>query len=139
MLKKCGGLFVSALICGSCAFFDSGVNCTLVGGESGLRVRVSNVASPIIRIEVHPYAPGNQPAYIADCLTIQGGCANGVFFPEYSAPSAAITIVMGGTTVSGTISLEYAVTYPNGRECEPRLKNASVVVDARNGFVTKDS
>jgi hypothetical protein len=124
---------------GACALFDSDDVCTLIGGNSGLTIRVSNVTSSIVRIEVNPYGAGRQPAYVADCAGIQGGCSSGVFFPEYSAPSAAITVVMATDTVSGTILLTYEVTHPNGPGCEPRLVNASVVVDARNGFVTNGS
>ena len=84
---------------------------------------------------MHPYGAGRQPAYVADCAQIDGGCSNGVFFAEYRAASAAITVITATATVSGTIALVYTVSYPNGRECEPRLERASVVVDARNGFV----
>lgn len=119
----------------ACAIFDPGGDCTLIGGESGLTVRVRNVTSPITRIDVSPVAPGGQPAYVADCARLVSGCDHGVFFPEYSAPSAGITVVSAAGTVSGTTRLEYRVSYPNGPNCAPRVVSATATIDARNGSV----
>jgi hypothetical protein len=127
-----------ASLCGACENF-SGVNCTLIGGESGLTVGFRHVTSPVIRVEVSPYGAGRQPAYVAECERIPGGCENSVFFPEYSAPYAAITVFTASGTQSGIIAPEYHTSYPNGPKCEPRLTRAAVIIDVRNGFLTNGS
>jgi hypothetical protein len=122
-------------LCGGCGLLDDAVDCTLVGGQSGLTVKFTNVASAIVRVQVKATGLSEEPAYVAEC-SLQHPCESGVFFPNYIADRAYITLVSTTGTVSGEAAPMYQVTYPNGKKCAGKYSRSTVVMDARNGQVS---
>jgi hypothetical protein len=103
--------------------------CTLIGCQNGLTVRLSTMPAAPFRVELRVASPTSQPAYVYDCSN-PASCAQGAFFPDFSGEHAFVTVVTSaGTRTTEVTRIEYRVSRPNGPNCPPECRQATVTAD----------
>ena len=120
--------FAASLLAAGCSSpaNPGGRFCTEIGCDSGLTIRLDGPpqAGPV-RIEL--LTSGSGPRYVYDCPDA-GGCATGAFFPGFTGDYVRVRV----TTASGTATREarpaYTESRPNGADCPPVCRTATVTV-----------
>jgi len=103
--------------------------CTQIGCSSGLTVKLSSAPIGAFSVEILPWAGGNPPTYRVDCGGSAPDCGSQVFFPDLIVDRAQVRIVTTLGTVTHPIGpVSYATSYPNGRQCGPECRRATVTV-----------
>lgn len=103
--------------------------CTLIGCQNGLTVQLSATPATPFRVELRVTSPTAQPAYVYSCSS-PATCTQGVFFPDFSGEHAFVTVVTDAGTRTTEISrIEYRVSRPNGPNCPPECRQATVTAD----------
>jgi hypothetical protein len=104
--------------------------CTLIGCSSGLAVNLSSAPVGAFSVEILPDAPiGNPPTYRVECGGSAPECGAQVFFPDLIIERAQVRIVTTLGTVTHPIGpVQYGTAYPNGRQCSPACRRATVTV-----------
>lgn len=118
----------AVLLAAACSgpFDPSGSVCTGIGCDSGLTVRLEGTppAGPV-RVELLTSDGGAR--YVYDCPE-PGRCAAGAFFPGFTGDYVRVRV----TTASGAVTREarpaYTETRPNGPDCPPACRTATVTV-----------
>jgi hypothetical protein len=99
--------------------------CTLVGCNSGLTVALPVRPAGAFRVEV--LVAGGNPAYVYDCPDPER-CTSRPFFLDFT-PTVAVVVV---TTERGQVRQEvrpsYSTSRPNGGDCPPVCRQATVTV-----------
>ena len=103
--------------------------CTLAGCRTGLAVELSVRPSAPFRIEATvPGATPAGPAYVYECPD-PARCGAVAFFEDFTPARVTIRV----TTPAGTVTREFTPTYrthrPNGEDCPPTCRDATVRVD----------
>jgi hypothetical protein len=105
--------------------------CTEIGCDDGLRVQLDGApAGGIVRVELLP-AGDTGPRYVVECAATQG-CANGAWFPGFTGDYAVVRVTTSDGSVSREVRPTYAVMQPNGPDCPPTCRTASVTVSLRS-------
>ena len=133
-----GGLLAVAAACG--IFGPRGDKvCTLIGCDSGLTVHLNTKPAGTYRVEVFARGPDQQPAYVYDCSTA-GICQQDIFFSGLIVdhPFIRVTTTVGTKLVEIT-TVTYVSSYPNGPDCGPPCRNATVNVDIPTAAESKAS
>jgi hypothetical protein len=99
--------------------------CTLIGCQGGLAVEFERPPAAPFRVEVSGGA-GDPPAVVR-CPSA-AACPGPVFFRDFTAAEARVTVVTADGAVTTAVRPTYAVTRPNGPRCEPECRNATVRV-----------
>ena len=120
-----GLLGASVLALASSACLDSEplhVLCDDSGCSSGLRLTFDRPpeVGTIIQVEV----PGGTP-WRVEC-GVDGGCDNGVFFPDFTPDYLLVRISSPSGEVVHTVLPEYEEFRPNGPDCPPTCLIATV-------------
>ncbi len=104
--------------------------CSLIGCSSGLTVQLTRLPVGAFSVEILPDPPlGNPPSYRVDCGGTAPACLSQVFFPDLIIERARVRV----TTTLGTVThdvgpVAYQTYYPNGRQCGPACRSATVTV-----------
>lgn len=112
-----------------CSVFDPGDDvCTLVGCQNGLRVEFSARPAGPFRVEVStPGATPGGPTFVLDCPD-PTRCGAGAYFPDFTPTHVTVRV----TTPAGVVTRDFTPTYrthtPNGEDCEPTCREATVRV-----------
>lgn len=97
--------------------------CTEIGCESGIEVILESPPTGAYRVEAS--VGGSVPKYVYEC-TSEAGCAERIFFPEFTPYRVFIEV----TDATGTERYEAVPVYterqPNGPECPPLCRNAVI-------------
>lgn len=109
------------LLAASCNPF--GQVCTLVGCRSGLAVEIVGATPDEYSVSVE--VPGAEPPWTIEC-TKSDPCRSTVFFPEFTPDIVRVRVQAGGSTWSDVFRPTYEVSRPNGPECPPTCRNATV-------------
>jgi hypothetical protein len=103
--------------------------CTQVGCVSGLTVNLSGVPIGAYSVEVIPEGPPGTMTYRVDCGGSAPSCGSQVYFHNVFVERAHVRVVSSlGTVTHAVGSITYRTTYPNGRQCEPACRQATVAV-----------
>ena len=97
--------------------------CTLIGC-TGFVVRVTGAPSMTLVTVVVTTPDG--PAKSATCTGASGVCL--VRFYDFTPATVTIRVTAGSQAVEVTTQPEYEVTRPNGQDCPPECRDASVTV-----------
>jgi hypothetical protein len=97
--------------------------CTLVGCESGLEVAVQPAPSGAYSVEVEA---AGQATRTVQC-TAGSPCA--LFFRDFTPERATVRVIVAGDTTTAAVAPEYRTLQPNGPQCPPTCRRASVTVD----------
>ena len=116
-------------------FAACSVECTLIGCNSGLIVRLAALPASAFRVEVFRGQPDQQPAYVIvyTCGTpSQGslGCPDLLNFQDFFVEHFWIRITTSAGTQTSEHTVEYRQVYPNGPDCGPGCRQATVTVAA---------
>jgi hypothetical protein len=104
-------------------------SCTLIGCQNGLTVQLSAMPSAPFRVELRATSATAQPVYVYDCSN-SAACGQGAFFPDFSGDHAFVTVVTSaGTRTTEITRIEYRVSRPNGPDCPPACRQATVTAD----------
>lgn len=95
--------------------------CTLIGCDGGLSVRLSSTPTGAFRVEA--LTEGAAPAVI-ECGSA-AACAP-LFFPGVDAEHVTIRVTTAAGTRAQQFTPDYDDLYPNGRDCGPACKQATV-------------
>lgn len=100
--------------------------CTEIGCSDGLIVDLQ-VRPPVsFRVEVR--SPTSSSVQIVDCPN-PTSCGSSVFFDGYTPVEATVTVVVAGREpVTRTVQPAYTISQPNGKNCEPRCRQAIVLM-----------
>lgn len=104
--------------------------CTQIGCDSGLTVQLDQVPTGAFTVEVLPEEPQEHPVvYRVECAGSAAPCGARVFFPGLVLERARVRV----TTTLGTVTHDatdviYRTSYPNGRQCTPACRQATVDV-----------
>jgi hypothetical protein len=105
------------------------LGCTLIGCQDGLTVQLSAAPDAAFRVELRVTSPTSQPAYVYECENASQ-CAQGVFFPDFGGDHVFITVATATSARTTEISrIAYRVTRPNGPNCPPTCRQATVTAD----------
>lgn len=97
--------------------------CTMIGCDSGVTVQLASLPAVPFSVELTAF-PGGQST-LKQC-TAEGACSATLFFEGVSADSVSIKVTTGaGESVTGA-KPAYTVTRPNGPQCDPECRQASV-------------
>lgn len=101
--------------------------CTLIGCDSGVTVQLSTLPAVPFSVELTAF-PGGEST-LKQC-TADGACSATLFFEGVRADSVSIKVTSGtGETITG-VKPAYSVTRPNGPQCDPECRQASVSVNS---------
>ena len=108
----------------ACSAFTSEGPCTLIGCSDGLVVRVDGAADGTTTIELR------MPLRPPKVLTCGGPaqCASGVLFEHETPEHATIVVTSGGREQVMDAEPAYVTGRPNGPDCEPECRQATVTV-----------
>jgi hypothetical protein len=120
----------TAFALAGCSVFDPGDDvCTLIGCQSGLRVEFSTRPAGPFRVEVT--APGTTPGgptFVFDCPD-PARCGASAVFPDFTPTHVTVRV----TTPAGVVTRDFTPAYrsssPNGEDCEPTCREATVRVE----------
>ena len=113
---------------GGCGALAPGA-CTLIGCQDGLMVQLATVPSGDFRVELRATSPTSQPVYVFVCGS-NTSCQHGVFFPGYGEDQAFVTVVTSaGARTTEVTGIRYRLTRPNGPNCPPECRQATVAAD----------
>jgi hypothetical protein len=93
--------------------------CTLVGCNNGLLVNVGSAPASPFRVEAYVYSYAR---YGQTC----SGTPCHVFFPEFTPEFVRIDLIAGADTVSRQFYPTYVLNRPNGPNCDPECREATV-------------
>ena len=112
---------------GGCDLVTSNDGCTLIGCNSGLLVQLAGPVAGPYRIEVR--TPGSTAVFVSECTTA-AGCTGtgGGFFPDFMPEQVSVTVTTARGTVRQDVRPTYTTSQPNGDECPPVCKQATVTV-----------
>ena len=105
--------------------------CTLIGCDSGLAVQLNRLPVGAFTVEVLPDVPlPNIPTYRMDCPGVSDPCSSRIFFPGLflTRVSVRVTTTVGSITHPVT-TVSYSTSYPNGRQCSPSCRRATIAAD----------
>lgn len=105
--------------------------CTLIGCDSGLTVQLSSLPVGEFTVEVLGESPGlHPPAYRYECVPGAQPCSARILFPGLYLENPYVRITTAvGTVVHFAEDVTYRTSYPNGRQCGPECRTATVTVD----------
>lgn len=111
---------------GSACSNSYGEVCTLIGCESGLSVELVGDVPEEYTISVEPADGG--PSRTVECGP-ESACGAAVFFADFTPDSVRVTVEADGTTTSEPFKPSYELVRPNGPDCPPECRQATVVVE----------
>lgn len=113
--------------------------CALVDCSPGLIVQVRGTLPDTFTISV---IPGSSPqfAWTVQCATTSGGptplttvyreiCLQGLIFGDFMPAAVRVQVHARGVDREWLFTPEYKTVYPNGRNCGPACRTATVVAD----------
>jgi hypothetical protein len=127
---------LSLLLCAACAKPESDAGpgaatgeaqpgaraCTMIGCENGVTVQLASVPAVPFSVELTP--TGGAPT-IKEC-TAATACGSELFFAGVSADSVTVKVTSPAGESVTRAKAEYAVTRPNGPQCDPECRQARV-------------
>ena len=112
---------VLALGAAACGGGDENV-CTEIGCASGVNVQVTSTSTRLLSVTVAS-AEGTLSEFRCDteqnCLT---------FIPDVTPAEITVTVRTSGGTITRTIQPNYIANRPNGPNCPPECRQASVTL-----------
>ena len=99
--------------------------CTLIGCYSGLTVALQGRPTGAYRVEVQ--VPGSATAYVFECPDATR-CAGVVLFNDFMPSAATVTVTTERGRVQQQVQPTYVTSRPNGADCEPLCRHATVQV-----------
>jgi len=119
------GLGIAALVAllASCDLSGRQQVCTLIGCDSGIRVVLT--APPTVPYRVEAYVPGSGARQVRECSA--GGACN-ITFAGFTPVEVSIEIITAADTLRRDAVPVYVVSRPNGADCEPECRNATITV-----------
>ena len=97
--------------------------CTLIGCESGLRVVLTTPPAAPYRVEA--YVPGSAVRQMRQCNT--GGTCD-ITFVDFTPAQVTIEVITTADTVRRDAAPAYQISRPNGPQCDPECRSATVTV-----------
>src|SRR5688572_17814017 len=97
--------------------------CTLIGCNDGLRVEVTSTLAQPATVTVRA---GNQ---IIGTFRCEPGQPCATFIENQTPESVSVTVEVSGGTVNRTYTPEYRLARPNGENCTPTCRQATVTVN----------
>ena len=119
MLKfiRIGALALCGMACG--------VDCTLIGCDSGLKIQFASAPSAPFRIDAssadagtRSYSCGNNTGCITPSLTIS----------DYVPENVTLIVTYEGRTTTTTVRPSYTESTPNGKGCGPTCPVATIAL-----------
>ena len=102
--------------------------CTVVGCFNGLTVRLTSLPTEPYTVELR--VPGAQePIYSYEC---DGGpsCEQVIHSPLETLSRISVKVTTDtGLLVTEVLDVDYVETWPNGRDCPPPCRNATVTAE----------
>ena len=111
-----------------CSLVDSPQVCTLIGCESGLTVTLETLPPGAFKIEVYGLSADVQPAYVYECSVAP--CSQTVFFPGLILERGSVRVTSSAGSKLTGIRPTYRTYRPNGPNCPPDCRQATVTVPA---------
>jgi len=124
MKRSVAGALV-ALLAGCTGITDGA--CTLLACENGLAVELASAPDGAYTVEVFTAASQNGPHYIFQCVD-PATCGTSAFFAEFTPVNVVVRVTTGGRTHEETVTPAYQQVRPNGPNCGPECKQATVTV-----------
>jgi len=118
----CG--LTAVVLLGGCDNPFGSRDCTLIGCVGGLRVTLD--ALPTSSFTITAQAPGQTPEVFSCATPVSCGTVH--TFRDFTASEGQIVVTTAQGTLTHPVRPEYRVTYPNGKQCGPECRSASVTV-----------
>ncbi|HEU0012273.1 MAG TPA: hypothetical protein VFQ45_01245 [Longimicrobium sp.] len=94
--------------------------CTEIGCATGLTVRLGAAPAGGYRVEA---IVAGQEQRVHECAA---GTTCEVLFEDFAPQQVTVRVTGGGAAREETFTPSYQVSYPNGPECGPECRNATV-------------
>lgn len=114
ILPACLVLLLSS--CGS----EYGRVCTQIGCDSGLAVTLASPPATPFLVEAFVFPGGSRQAKTCNATPCN------VFFQNFTPATVRIDVIAGTDTVTRDFTPAYALSRPNGPQCDPECRNATV-------------
>jgi hypothetical protein len=119
------GRLISAGALSSIACSGVTTVCTLIGCESGITVHLASLPSGPFRVDVKPRGAGDV-AYVFECSDAMH-CRQDIFFAGLITDYVVVTVHVGAATRdTEVVQVQYTSHRPNGPNCEPDCRTATV-------------
>jgi len=111
----------------ACGLLDP-AGCSLASCSNGLTVHLSALPNGPYRVEIFLLGPGQQPAHAYDCPS--GQCGQDLTFPDLVPDHAWVRVTTSaGVRTTEFPTIAYEVFRPNGPDCPPSCRRATVTLD----------
>jgi hypothetical protein len=101
-----------------------GMDCTLIGCDSGLALRFPT--PPTAPFHVEATSPDSGPRSY-DCSN-NTGCLFGTNIPDYLPETVTLVVTYQGRTSTTIVRPAYEVSRPNGKGCGPLCRQATITL-----------
>ena len=105
---------------------DAGIDCTLIGCDSGLTVVIDN--PPPGPITIQATAADEPGAVRTGSCPGTSGCINTVFLAAFTPGRVQLMVTTSAGTRQQDVTPSYVTSRPNGPKCGPTCRNATVHV-----------
>ncbi len=125
LVRRGLGVLVTAAVAfvASCDGLGITKGCTLIGCDSGLLVQLQGAVPDTLTITAQ--SPGGS-AQTVTCTT--AACTQYVFFRDFTPASVTISVRGAGVDLVRTVQPSYRVSQPNGKDCPPTCRQATVQI-----------
>jgi len=124
-MKRTMSAALVALLAGCTGSLDQ--VCTLLACENGLTVNLTQAPAGAYSIEVFTAAAANGPHYIFQCASA-ANCGTTTFFAEFTPANVVVRVTTQAGTREESVTPGYQQVRPNGPNCGPECKQASITV-----------
>ena len=126
LLRAGCAIFAAGLALGSCKNSALPVACTEIGCSSYLAVHLEAMPVGAFTVELLVNGASAAPNYVYTCSGATA-CLQTVYFDGYTQSSAQVRITTSkGSVTTSLTGIAYIVSNPNGDECPPVCKQATV-------------
>lgn len=101
--------------------------CTLIGCDSGVRIELAQSLPEGATVRLEPDGPGG--VAVSFHCTAASPCESPLFARDFTPESLTVRIQGGGIDYSESFTPTYTISRPNGPNCPPECRNATIVVD----------
>lgn len=123
------GLLLATALLAACTRSPNETACTLIGCASGVTIEVLGSIPEGSRITLTPAHPNGLARSVV--CTAESPCAGPILIEEFAPETFTVRVSGEGVDFERTFSPAYTVSRPNGPDCPPECRNATITIDVR--------
>ena len=110
----------------ACSHAEVTVPCPLLACESGVIAHLASLPAAAFRVDITPR--GSSGVVYSYSCAAASKCTQDIFFPGLVLDNFTVVVTVGASTRSSDIAPTYVTNQPNGPNCPPTCRTATVNV-----------